>query len=169
MKDGIDRRNFFRSITQPFENARKEFRERLDPLPPYCTSVDTALKNCPGCTDRPCISECPEGIVYLGKGDLPRLNFSAAGCTYCEKCAEVCPHGVLSESNPAKIGANVTIVESGCLAWKSVICYSCKDACDQNAITFEGMKNPRVDILACTRCGLCVKPCPADAISIYTF
>jgi ferredoxin-type protein NapF len=168
VKSRVDRREFFRSIAQPFENARKEFRDRLDPLPPYCTNMDKAMESCLECA-QPCVTACPEEIIYTGKGNLPRLNFTGSACTYCEKCAEACPHGVLSLSNPARIGANVTLNQTDCLAWNQVICNSCKDACDHNAILYEGMKNPRIDVEACTRCGFCVKPCPVDAISIYIF
>ena len=44
--------------------------------------------------------------------------------------------------------------------------FSCKDPCVDNAIDFQGLFNPTIDLTKCTSCGFCVSVCPTDAIKL---
>jgi ferredoxin-type protein NapF len=45
-----------------------------------------------------------------------------------------------------------------------VICFSCKEPCIDDAILFNGMFNPVIDMDKCTGCGFCLGRCPTLAI-----
>jgi ferredoxin-type protein NapF len=42
---------------------------------------------------------------------------------------------------------------------------SCVDACDPRALTLDRRGRVTLDPAACTDCGLCLAPCPVDALS----
>ncbi len=61
-------------------------------------------------------------------------------------------------------------VNSRCLNNQGVYCQSCKESCEQEAITFKqlgrGIQLPMIDADLCTHCKDCVESCPVDAITI---
>lgn len=61
-------------------------------------------------------------------------------------------------------------ISAACLARRGVECRLCGDACDSGALRFRptlgGIAQPVLDLARCTRCGDCVGPCPAGAISV---
>lgn len=65
--------------------------------------------------------------------------------------------------------ATITIDEQ-CLAANSIYCQSCRDVCDENAITFDffsqSIPTPEINNDACTSCGACISSCPQSAIHI---
>lgn len=60
-------------------------------------------------------------------------------------------------------------IGTGCLTLSGVMCESCADICDDQAIRFVrrgAIKQPVLDADACSGCGECLSVCPANAISI---
>lgn len=135
--------------------------------PPY-TDENTDYKACKEC-EAPCIKECETGVILRDEEGYPSISFSRGGCTYCGRCAEVCPKGVLSCSKPGKIRAEVRINPERCSAWKGVLCFSCKEPCLDNAIKFEGLYKPVILPERCTSCGFCLSVCPTEAIWVRSY
>lgn len=97
---------------------------------------------------------------------LPYLDFSSAGCTFCKACVEACPIEIdITDTVPPDIGK--AIVNRGtCIAWHEIICQSCIGICEFEAITSTYMRNPEVNNDLCNGCGICVKYCPLDALTV---
>ena len=70
----------------------------------------------------------------------------------------------LSEITEQKVDAKFNIDINSCLAWNGVMCSSCKDMCNENAISFLGVFRPTIDMLKCTGCGFCYGVCPPYSI-----
>ncbi len=135
--------------------------------PPF-TDADTDFSICRKCSS-PCVDKCETGIIFKDEEGAPALSFSKAGCTFCSKCAEVCPEGVISKDKPDKIEAKVVIDPKVCSAWHGVLCFSCKEPCLDNAIRFEGLYKPVILADRCTVCGFCVSVCPVGAIKVSAY
>jgi ferredoxin-type protein NapF len=62
------------------------------------------------------------------------------------------------------------MIDKTCLAARGVVCQACGDLCAARALRFPprlgGIAIPVLDVSACTGCGACVAPCPAQAISL---
>ncbi len=138
-------------------------KERSFIRPPY-TSVQTDFSPCKEC-DAPCVEVCEEGVLFRDGEGVPALSFEKRGCSYCGKCLEACPHGVISESSQT-IRAKVQIDPQRCSAWNGVLCFSCKEPCLDNAIKFNGLYKPLILPDRCTSCGFCVSVCPTGAIKV---
>ena len=63
-------------------------------------------------------------------------------------------------------GVDILLDQDSCTAWGKGICTHCKDVCEEHAIFFVGMMNPRILTNRCTLCGDCVPVCPTDAIVV---
>jgi len=135
--------------------------------PPWIKTDELFTDNCTRCNK--CITACETNIIKVGDGGFPELDFSLGECTFCQQCVTACPEPVFdsSQSSPWSIVANI---KDACLTLKGVWCQSCKDACDPRAISFKmavgQVPRPIINIEACTGCGACVSPCPADAIIV---
>ena len=61
-------------------------------------------------------------------------------------------------------------IAGSCLAMQAVVCRTCGERCDENAIQFKlalgGISRPELDLQACNGCGACIKPCPVQAITM---
>ncbi|MCP4126472.1 MAG: 4Fe-4S dicluster domain-containing protein, partial [Gammaproteobacteria bacterium] len=57
-----------------------------------------------------------------------------------------------------------------CLSINAVICRSCGEACDQEAIKFKlevgGIARPLLDLEKCNGCGECFTVCPDNSVQI---
>ncbi len=136
--------------------------------PPYGNENDFQSK-CVKCESKECVDICETKIISLDESQIPYLDFKDFGCTFCEDCANACPNDVLLLDNEHKIKAIFKISKEKCLAYNQVICSSCKEPCIDDAISFNGMFSPMIDLNKCTSCGYCVGKCPNDAIDIEEY
>lgn len=134
--------------------------------PPYNSDRNLFEVHCPDC-EGDCVESCPEKIVVKAESGIPHLDFTVTGCTFCLKCAEACPHPVLDPVNSLNISGTIKIDLIECLGWNGVICHTCAMICRDQAVKLENLLKPRIDMNSCTRCGLCVRGCPTDAITIF--
>jgi len=150
------KRNFFRRVSSPFKSFI---------YPPYFNKKEDFL-NCMECKEKECQKACEENIIFI-ENEKPVIKFGINGCTFCDKCAAACSNNVLkTEYKKNKINAEMIINTKKCIAWNNTICYSCQDICEENAIEYNGLFNPIIDLNICTGCGFCISVCPVNAIEI---
>ena len=147
--------------------------DRRQPRPPWAAPEPVFLDGCDRCGR--CVEACPEGILKVGSGGFPVVDFRPGECTFCEACVEVCRPGVLHITRDAHgraaspWDAEVRIGEN-CLAHQGVVCQICGEQCEERAIRFQhaagGKVLPVVDNAVCTGCGACVGPCPVRAVTV---
>lgn len=63
-------------------------------------------------------------------------------------------------------GVDILLDQDRCIAWGRGICTLCQDACQEHALFFVGLMNPRVLHDRCTLCADCMPVCPEDAIVV---
>ncbi|OBT09219.1 ferredoxin-type protein NapF [Shewanella sp. UCD-FRSSP16_17] len=157
-------------MSQSINHSRRNlFRRRKDNAqrPPWVIDSIEFTDECTRCNA--CIDACETKVLIKGDGGFPEIKFSEDECTFCQQCATVCEEKVfdVSQALPWTIKASIN---DSCLTYKGVWCQSCKDACDPRAITFKmavgQIPKPIIDIDACTGCGACVSPCPAQSITV---
>jgi len=146
--------------------------------PPWSIEASQFVEQCERCDK--CIDVCPEKILFRGEGGYPEVDFKRGECTFCAKCVEVCeanafhyfeskkPHEICSVADEAW-HLNVSIKPS-CLSLNAIVCRSCGDNCDEQAIRFRlqvgGISIPEIDHDNCTGCGACLSVCPEQSVSI---
>lgn len=154
------RRSLFRSLSRLTTAKEESFK----PFLPY-KKENADLSVCLSCS-LPCKNACPENIILSREGELPFLDFSHRGCTFCSECASVCPHDILSLDSIPRIEGHLYLDITLCLAWNKTLCYSCHDACNEKAIQFTGLFHPEITLTQCTQCGFCISPCPVQALRL---
>ena len=157
------RRELFTALSS---TSKTEEIGRTVVRPPYNDDPSLFQTRCVECTAKPCVSACEEEIIVIGEDGTPELDFSQRGCTFCDRCMEVCEAGVLIDATKRNIDAKIEIDVLKCVAWHQVMCSSCKDPCPEDAIMFLGLFRPEIDPARCTACGWCLPVCPADAILV---
>lgn len=156
------RRELFSSLASSF---KKSDEQELIIRPPYFKDKSLFLTNCSSC-DGICSEVCEENIIVINKENkTPFLDFSNAGCSYCDECAKACEYEVLSLEQKKDIDIKVEINIQECLSWNQTMCFSCKDPCLDSAIDFLAMFRPSINE-NCTSCGYCIKVCPTSAIQL---
>lgn len=137
------------------------------PMRPPWTDEARIRAHCTSCGD--CIAACPEAILIEGPARTPAVSFRESGCTFCGACADACGEPVFLDRADPPWSLRPEIGPA-CLLRQGVSCGSCLDACDSQAIRLDYRAGPvgaiRVDAAACTGCGFCLAPCPADAITL---
>lgn len=158
-----NRREFFSSLF----GALKASDSKSLPLirPPYYSDISLFEKICLECAGS-CAKACEEQIVEILDNKTPKINLKLGGCTYCDLCALACEYGVLNVADKRELDVRFKIDKSRCLSWSGTMCYSCKDACLQNAVELVGMFKASINHNVCNSCGFCIRPCPSDAIDI---
>lgn len=156
MPQRLDRRGLFRRMAG-----------RPTPQhPPWAVAENLFASLCTGCGD--CIRSCPETIVTASAGNLPQVDFSRGGCTFCGRCAQACASGALAGALPAPAWRLRALVSGACLEPKGIACRVCETACDAAALRFRPVPGGRAQVIVsaerCTGCGACVSVCPAGAI-----
>ena len=131
--------------------------------PPWAEDEGAFLEHCNSCGA--CITACPEKILEKGRGGYPQINFQYGECTFCKRCVEQCPNQSLQETRTPPWHLKAHINEK-CLTQQQVICYSCRDSCEHEAILFAIAKVsiPTIDFDKCNGCGACYQSCPVTAI-----
>ena len=147
---------------------RGRLREKPPPIrPPSAGSEDAFLASCDRCGQ--CESACPEGIIVLGQGGVPEVDFRRGECSFCGACARACSIGALADKGQAP-WFTVAEIAFSCLSVQGVICRLCEERCEPAAIRFRpalgGYALPEVDAASCTGCGACVHICPVTAVQI---
>lgn len=152
------------SERKPFREIFKQHGPFLIPLPYFNKAKSSACLSCVGA----CASVCPEKIVIKTGQNIPYLDMQRGGCTFCRACVKACEEtcgGVLESARVDRIDVLATIDPRACLSYQKVICFTCKDACNIDAIAFKGMFYPSIQE-HCTSCGMCVGVCPGKAIAL---
>jgi len=156
-------------------NRRQLLRGRLHPQslpvrPPWACQEDEFVRLCSRCDA--CIDTCWAGILIRGSGGFPEADFHSSGCDFCADCLKACKTGALSAAPPAPSLAwrQRASIEPSCLSLNGIVCRSCGDACDTDAIRFQlqtgGRATPLLDSERCNGCGECFAVCPNDSISL---
>jgi len=123
-------------------------------------------KGCIKCGGK-CSSACEEKIITIRADETPTLDFSTGGCTYCDAFAKACDlRYCMQISNRSNIHAKVAINMIKCIGWDKVMCFSCKEICLEDVISFLGLFRPEIDSEKCTACGFCINVCPTQAIEV---
>jgi len=159
-----ERRGLFASLSSALKQEKPERKPVI--RPPYNSDPSLFHRICPDCIEKTCAKVCEEEIIVIHEDGTPELTFAQKGCTFCDRCAEACESGVLSDKSLHFIDAKVEIDVLKCVAWHQVMCHSCKDPCIDDAIRFLGLFRPEIETERCTGCGWCLPVCPADAIKI---
>lgn len=138
------------------------------PRPPWALLEADFIQRCTRCDA--CLTACPEGILVRGDGGFPEVKFEQRGCSECGACVAACqPHALhrVADSPPWTWHPQFS---SACLAQRRVECRVCGERCEHDAIRFKpvlgGVATPVLIVDQCTGCGMCVAPCPTQAIQL---
>lgn len=138
--------------------------------PPWSVSESLFTQLCTRCGD--CIQYCPTGILQKGDGGFPETFFDAGGCSFCEKCVQACKSGALRLIDNAAPWLLKAFIITSCLAQQNVVCRTCGERCEANALRFRlekgGVAKPHIDLDLCNGCGMCVADCPGHAITLHS-
>jgi ferredoxin-type protein NapF len=152
---------------------RADFRAEGTTLrPPWALPEAQFVYACTRCGD--CVRACPQSILRLASNGFPEINFARGECTFCAACSAACAYGALprvaDDAAPWHLKAEIG---RSCLAHHGVMCAVCREQCAAGAITLVRTSArapaPRVNAGACTGCGACYAPCPAQAIRLSPF
>ncbi len=160
------RRDFLNVLRKPLEQNKEN--SPFVVRPPYGLNESLFQSECVACDSKACVTSCDEKIIWIQEDGTPGLEFSKSGCTFCEECANACEPDILKLENlhtSERLNATFRISTQGCVAHNGVICFSCKEPCIDDAILFNGMFNPVIDMDRCTGCGFCLGRCPTQAIN----
>ena len=151
---------------------RGDFLGRKSRLrPPWALNEAHFIENCTQCGD--CVQHCPQGILVIGAGGLPEVDFSRGECTFCGDCETHCGSKALvrqdDRSPPWQLRA---VINDNCIALQGVYCVVCKEQCGLDAIVMHRGKNsipyPTIQQQHCTGCGACYQPCPVSAVKLQS-
>ena len=152
----MQRRELFTGFKRRINGEKKSIK------PPY---LKGSLEVCIEC-EAPCIEVCETNILQKNKQGHLEVVFNLQGCTYCDECANICDKEVLDIGvEHPHISSTIFIDESLCVSYHGVMCMSCKDPCNDDAIQFENLFKPVIND-KCTSCGFCIAKCPTQAIKV---
>lgn len=142
---------------------------QLSILPPWSQNSKIFKSMCNGCGD--CISACENSILILNKNGYPQVDFMRGSCNFCGACAKSCHQGAL-RYEPLSLPWDIyAYIGAGCLVNNNVVCSTCIEHCDKEAIVIpriiDNEKLPQVLTDSCDGCGACFKACPVHAIEIF--
>ena len=156
------------SCVQLQSSSQSSHSSQFSIQPPWSPNSKTFRSLCDGCED--CISACENSILILNKNGYPQVDFSRGSCNFCGACAKICHQEALRYEPlfpPWDIHA---YIGAGCLVNNNVICSTCIEHCDKEAIVIPRIidkeKLPLVLTDSCDGCGACFNACPVHAIEI---
>ncbi|STD47622.1 ferredoxin-type protein [Edwardsiella tarda] len=79
--------------------------------PPWALEESAFVAGCSRC--HACITQCESGVLVVGQGGFPTLDFSRAECTFCRRCADACPQPLFHPRRSASLA--VTCRDPGAL------------------------------------------------------
>jgi len=138
--------------------------------PPWLLAPTTFTDACTRCGK--CINLCAEHILVVGDAGFPLVEFGLGECTFCGDCGSECEADLFhtDRSSASEAWRHKAVVSDACLAARGVMCRSCEDACEPQAIRFPlvagKVPGPVIDAKACTGCGACLRHCPEQAIAL---
>jgi len=160
--------NTGQSCVQLLSSEKPNTNPQFPIQPPWSCDSEKFQSLCDGCGD--CIAACENSILALNKNGYPQVDFTHGSCNFCGACAESCPQGALNYEPSLPPWDLHVQINSKCLTKNNVICSSCVEQCDKEAIEIpriiEQEKAPRVLTDLCDGCGACLKVCPVHAIDI---
>jgi len=167
------RRGFFTGsfFTREGREQVKKQVTRLGLIPPGLAQSVSA-ENCQNCEGN-CAKVCPREVISFHPDNhelkkQPFLNFQHNGCTFCYDCNRACPSYVKDKEHSKGNLGKARLEEMQCYAWLNIICMSCMNICPDKLIKFNKERKPSIKLKNCTGCGLCIRICPASAITITT-
>lgn len=160
-------------MSSNFDPSRRQlFRgdigvRNLPVRPPWSIAESAFTQACTRCNK--CVDTCPEGILFAGSGGFPEVDFQRGECSFCTDCVAACESAAFSSPNETPWKHKVEIGE-GCITHKQVVCRSCGENCEPEAITFTlqagRVATPQVDLDLCNGCGACIAVCPTKVVSV---
>jgi ferredoxin-type protein NapF len=158
----LGRRNFFKA-------------KRLTTAPairlPWVVNETTFTDGCTQCGN--CLKVCPENIIKKGEGGFPEVDFLQGECTFCQKCVESCEQSLfvkIAETPSYNAWQSEISIKGDCLAANGIVCQSCQDSCETQAISFKyinsSVPQPHITLSDCTSCGACIAVCPQSSIQL---
>ena len=131
--------------------------------------VNLCSWSCQGFGD--CIKVCKFNAMKMGKHGLPVIDYEK--CTGCKLCTNECPQGLLKTVPRDQKGALVLCANKNPI--KQMILKTCKRACIKCGLCVKtcpeqciSLKNylPVVELEKCTSCGICAVKCPTKVFKI---
>ncbi|GHV94297.1 ferredoxin [Spirochaetia bacterium] len=119
-----------------------------------------------------CVKVCKFGALSMSDYRLPKVDYTK--CTGCRLCTNECPQGLLKGIPKDQKGAMTLCSNRNPV--KQMVAKTCKIACikcgicvkncPQQCISLE-TNIPVVDLTKCTSCGTCAEKCPTKVFKIF--
>ena len=120
-----------------------------------------------------CAEACPHDVIFKhgpatgAHEGTPFLDPARAPCRWCEDfpCIVACPSGALSreEAAPVPPVARVKLLPDRCLNAQGTLCDVCSWRCPSQIRAIRMVRRqPVLDDVSCTGCGLCLYHCEAE-------
>ena len=81
--------------------------------PPWSLDERAFVERCTRCDD--CLRACPTGVLRVGEGGYPVVDFSRAACTLCGDCVTACRDGALLRNDGQPTWRHTLTIVASCL------------------------------------------------------